>query len=1017
MNGKKRYLVLALLLLLGFGAMTFAGGNDELEPADGNNSGQVDGNGDSTPQRVDDAFNSDIVEDQNIVDDNNNVVANPNAGNQNGNPGNGNNNPVIPTVNPETLIAEVEKMLGEATKKEDVDGAHKYFTDNEVKDLTEALENGENKDNLLERVEKLEKVFGDNDSPLINGINPNEVTNKPVTITIEDATEVTKTVMLNGEEIEFVEPFTEDGVYTITVTDEAHNENSVTFTIDTVLPKVNIESGKHYNEFTLNVEEDNNFTINVTKNHNETYEVENGTQFTEDATYKFVITDEAGNTITIWSAIDNENPNIVVTDTEVEGVACKRLTVTDRYLMNLFVNETKYNRNNFTSGANNEYFKYEETICDEGEYVVLAEDKIGNAYSETFTIDRSAAKVSYSTIRIDNKKGYNTQTYNKYTTTYYVTDGDVFTYAIAFEEKLAQAPKLTIGGKEVTLEFVDKETIVNDKRVYLYEGKMEVLETDNFAQGELRVELSNIVDEFGNEVTDEAILKPNETTNHRVISYDSVAPKLNYVAILSKKDNYDKAIKGDTIRFLVRFNEEMNTDNFKLKFDGKVIKFVKSQDVGYEYIVDYKIPQDTKMETGYLTFEVFGYTDKAGNGGDAITVANHGKYNKVYFDAIAPTIKMVGTMGKNNNEHRVPVGSFLDLETIEATVSDNSLENPIKVRPVSIMKYYPASFNKAGHVYEIDENSLFDTDTVGVRYNVTYSYTDDSGYTTTRTMLLIIDDYKNPVAVDMGTHREINVTKNVNSGYLPFYNEVNNDKDLVINGNGHTVTQTVQDFTFYWNDIYNDYNAVRPVIANLFSTQDNKNITINDLTFKGTTQFISLGHWNSTNGAASGNYSFNLNNVNVVGLEYASRLTVGVAPAVLVYGNFVFDDVNIYDNHLSEKFMPYGDTEWDVVTNDYSNGIIKNSKIGTLRTWTRTSLVIENTDIKLLQVGARKAHNGVVTIKAGTVIDKLVIGMGDAVLNIEEGAIVKELDYNNKVASKLTLNIAEGTVLSEVNKK
>ena len=43
--------------------------------------------------------------------------------------------------------------------------------------------------------------------------------------------------------------------------------------------------------------------------------------------------------------------------------------------------------------------------------------------------------------------------------------------------------------------------------------------------------------------------------------------------------------------------------------------------------------------------------------------------------------------------------------------------------------------------------------------------------------------------------------------------------------------------------------------------------------------------------------------------------------------------------------------------------------------------------------------------------------MGDAVLNIEEGAIVKELDYNNKTASKLTLNIAEGTVLSEVNKK
>ena len=1018
MNGKKRYLVLALLLLLGFGAMTFAGGNDDLEPADGNNSGQVDGNGASTPQRVDDAFNSDIVDDQNIVNDNNNVVANPNAGNQNGNPVNGNNNPVTPKVNPETLVAEVEKMLGEATKKEDVDGAHKYFTDNEVKDLTEALENGENKDNLLERVEKLEKVFGDNDSPLINGINPNEVTNKPVTITIEDATEVTKTVMLNGEVIEFVEPFTEDGVYTITVIDEAHNENSVTFTIDTVLPKVNIESGKHYNEFTLNVEEDNNFTINVTKNHNETYEVENGTQFTEDATYKFVITDEAGNTITIWSAIDNENPNIVVTDTEVEGVACKKLTVTDRYLMNLFVNETKYNRNNFTSGANNEYFKYEETVCDEGEYVVIAEDKIGNAYSETFTIDRSAAKISYSTIRIDNKKGYNTQTYNKYTTTYYVTDGDVFTYAIAFEEKLAQAPKLTIGGKEVTLEFVDKETIVNDKRVYLYEGKMEVLETDNFAQGELRVELSNIVDEFGNEVADEAILKPNETTNHRVISYDSVAPKLNYVAILSKKDNYDKAIKGDTIRFLVRFNEEMNTDNFKLKFDGKVIKFVKSQDVGYEYIVDYKIPQDTKMETGYLTFEVFGYTDKAGNGGDAITVANHSKYNKVYFDAIAPTIKMVGTMGRNNNEYRVPVGTFVHESYLPAYAADNSLEEPVLLEPVSIMKYYPAEANKAGHAYE-PENGWYDMNTVGVRYHITYSYTDDSGYTTTRTMLMVVDSYKNPTAVFNSelNANVIEVTKNVNNGYLPFYNEVNNDKDLIINGNGHTVTQNPIDDVFLWGAIHEDGAWNRPAIGNLFTSTDHKKITINDLSFKGTTESISLGHWNNTDYESNRNYKFELNNVNVIGNEIAISLSVKVSPAVLVYGNYEFNNVKFYDNKLSEKFNPNGDQVWDLITNNYSSGTIKNSKIGTIRTYESAVVNIENTEIELLQVGSRKAKGGVVTIKAGTVIDKLVIGMGDAVLNIEEGAIVKELDYNNKVASKLTLNIAEGTVLSEVNKK
>lgn len=87
-----------------------------------------------------------------------------------------------------------------------------------------------------------------------------------------------------------------------------------------------------------------------------------------------------------------------------------------------------------------------------------------------------------------------------------------------------------------------------------------------------------------------------------------------------------------------------------------------------------------------------------------------------------------------------------------------------------------------------------------------------------------------------------------------------------------------------------------------------------------------------------------------------------------------------------------------------------------MRTWTRTGLVVENSKIGVLQVGSRKAHNGVTTIKSGTVIDKLIISYSDVVLNIEEGAVVKELDYNNVNSSKLTLSIAEGTVLSEVNK-
>ena len=1019
MNGKKRYLILALLLFLGIGAMTFAGGNDELEPADGNGgSGQVE-DADRTPERVDDVFNDSTVDSEVINDEdiNDTVTANPNPGNQNGNQGGGNNNPTTP-VDPSTLIAEVEKMLGDASSKEDVDSAEDYFDENQIKNLTDAFD-GEGKENLIERVEKLEQIFGDNNAPKISGISDNEVTKNDVTITIEDDLEVTTTITLNGEEIPFENPFTENGVYTLTVTDAAKNSVNITFTIDKNAPKTNLVNGKHYENFTLDIEDESNFKIEVTKNHTEKYEVENGTEFTEEATYKFVITDEAGNSITIWTAIDKTKPGIVVTDTEVDGTACKKITVSDRYLMNVLVNDTKYTRNDFSVGANGEYFMYTNTICEEGEYVVLGEDKIGNAYSETFTIDRSAPVVSYSTVRFNNKTGEVVGTYNKYTTNYYVTNGDVFTYAIAFEEKLAYAPKLTIGGKEVTLALVDKETYRDDKRIYLYEGNMTISENDNFAQGELKVELSDIVDEFGNELTDVNYLKPNQTTNNRVIVYDSVAPKLTYVAILSKKENYDKAIKGDTIRFLVRFNEEidLNSKTFKVKFDGKDIKFIKSQDVGYEYIVDYTIPSTSTMETGNLKFEVYGYTDKAGNGGEAITKANHSKYNNVYYDGIAPTITLKGEIGLNKNEWRIAVGSMVYMNPlyIGAEVTDNSLEEPLTILPTAITRCYPTSANKACHSFEIGAEELFDTDTAGERYHLTYSYTDDSGYTTTKTMLMVIDAYKNKTAVDMGDYREINITSHVNNGYLPFYNEVNNDKDLVINGNGYTATQNVTHDAFLFDSIYNDGVTNRAALGNVFSSVTYNKITLNDLTFKGTTQTIALGHWDQFNQANTKKHNTEFNNVNIIDLRVVSY-SANVAPAVNAYGTYTFNNVKLYGTKLSETFDPNGWTPWDLVGAYYSTGVANDSKLGNVRIWDHANFTANNTEIEYLYAGNNNKTETVITIGAGSVVDKIIIWGKNVKLTIEEGAVVKELDYNNRKLSTDSV-IVEGTVLLETRKK
>ena len=130
-----------------------------------------------------------------------------------------------------------------------------------------------------------EKMFEETQSNFkkIEGIEDDATTKENVTLTITDDLKIVKTAKLNGEEIEFPEVFEEEGVYTIKVTDEAQNENEITFTIDKTKPVVEgLQSGKHYEEFTINVTDASEFTIEVEKNHKDTTEYENNSKFTEE---------------------------------------------------------------------------------------------------------------------------------------------------------------------------------------------------------------------------------------------------------------------------------------------------------------------------------------------------------------------------------------------------------------------------------------------------------------------------------------------------------------------------------------------------------------------------------------------------------------------------------------------------------------------------------------------------------------------------------------------------------------
>lgn len=537
MNGKKRYfIVLLVLLLLGFSVVSFAGGNEEET---GNMNTAINTNDveeavklveeNPTEETIEEVL--DIIEEVENIEEREAYTERVES--------------TRPAVDPAKLITTVETMIDEAENKVEIEDAKKYFDENEIQKVTNNLSNSNVKSNLNNRVNNLVKVFNDTTNPIIEGIEDNAYTNKDIKLTITDDLDVEITVMLNGEEIEYSETFTEEGKYVVTVTDKALNTKSI-----------------------------------------------------------------------------------------------------------------------------------------------------------TFTIDKTPATRNYSTIRVNGNPYTEIENNNYY---YHLKKDDTFEFAIAFDEILLKEPTVTIGGKEVAVKLNTRETYRDEKRIYLYEGKITL--NDDFKNGELDIILSNVIDLAGNESTDEKVVNQKPTTNHRIVVYDSVAPKSKYVAIISKASDYKYIKNGETVRFLVAFNEEVqipeNKDDrtFVLNINGKSVKFIRSQGAGYEYIAEYKIPSDEQTLTeGELTFEISGYRDLTGNEGAPLTIATHNKYNKVIYDR---TPVAINGLDKEtyvySEEGLTPSTNDVDVKETILTLNDEKVDFTFGDKVTNVGKYKLTVIDNAGN--------------------------------------------------------------------------------------------------------------------------------------------------------------------------------------------------------------------------------------------------------------------------------------------------------------------------------
>ena len=296
------------------------------------------------------------------------------------------------------LIEELEYQVGKATEREDIVTAKDYRDENEVAKKLEALTNEDVKEALQERLDKVNEYLDDETAPKVN-INDNDVFTEDVEIIVEDENDVTITLTKDGEELEDTSKTSGDGIYTLTVVDKAFNETKVTFIVDGTNPVFKgLTNGKHYDEFEVNVEDTSKVTIMISKDGETEVAIENNTTVTEEGTYKITATDEAGNTTTIWVAIDKTAPTIDRTSEVEYPTADQTVIVKDKFLTNVTVEgpeqEGTYTREDFTVGERNENFAIEFTFTTEGTYTITATDKIGLTTTETFTIDKTAPVIN-----------------------------------------------------------------------------------------------------------------------------------------------------------------------------------------------------------------------------------------------------------------------------------------------------------------------------------------------------------------------------------------------------------------------------------------------------------------------------------------------------------------------------------------------------------------------------------------------------------------------------------------------
>ena len=240
--------------------------------------------------------------------------------------------------------------------------------------------------------ESIVQFLIDKTAPVISGVEDDGSYNTNKTVSFSDSLTGIKEIRVNGSVITSSKyTATEEGSYSISVTDNVGNINSIVFTIDKTAPTVSLignddATSSVYKTVKVNYSDNDidvaKYSFSSTSYETPTNAFTTGTSFTTEGYYSVSITDKAGNVTTKNFRIDKTAPTITGVEDGESYNSNKTITFSDNYSIDLsrfYINDSNVELSNNTYSL--------KTTSYTGEITVKIYDLAGNVTEKTFIID------------------------------------------------------------------------------------------------------------------------------------------------------------------------------------------------------------------------------------------------------------------------------------------------------------------------------------------------------------------------------------------------------------------------------------------------------------------------------------------------------------------------------------------------------------------------------------------------------------------------------------------------------